>query len=115
ARHARAVLLVDAQQIDRGRAELESTAQYALRNNLDALAARAMTDLGQNLVDNGRVKDAAHWVDLAQSLWSRLGEPDGLGSLVFRARAALDHAAGDTDAFLADTKRGLAMAQRAEG
>jgi tetratricopeptide (TPR) repeat protein len=115
ARHARAALLEDAERVDDARAELEGVAQYALQHDVDRLAARAMIDLGQSYADADRVTDARHWIDLARALWSRLGEPDALGSLVFTAQASVDFNTGNTAAALADTLRATDARRRFQG
>ncbi len=108
-------LLVDAQEVDRGRAALEDAAQYALANHLDELAATAMAALGMNLAAAGRHDDGTHWIPLAHSLWSHLGEPPALGELVFRGEANLAMDTGDFDGALVATKRAIALSRHLQG
>jgi tRNA A-37 threonylcarbamoyl transferase component Bud32/tetratricopeptide (TPR) repeat protein len=115
ARDLRAQLLIDAQRTDEARAELEAVVQLALRNDLDDVAAHAMVQLGQSLIDAQRVSDARHWIGLARSMWSRLGERDVLGSYVFRAEASLDFDLSDSAAALADTRRAVDLLRKVHG
>ena len=108
-------MLLDAKEVDRGRAALEDAARYALANHLDEDAASAMAALGLNLASTGRHVDGRHWISLAHSLWSHLGEPPGLGEAVFRGEANLAMDTGDFDAALVATKRGIELSRRAQG
>jgi tetratricopeptide (TPR) repeat protein len=115
ARRLRAELLLDAQEADAGRMQLQDAADYALRNGLDELAADCMTDLAQSLLDGSRAEQAAPWVATARGLWTRIGKPPMLGSRIARAQSNLDYVAGDLDAMLADTRTLVALARQAEG
>ena len=110
----RGSMLLDAQEVDRGRAALEESAQYALTNHLDEIAAFSMASLGKNLAQAGR-HDAEHWITLARSLWTHLGEPPVLGELVLRGEANLAMDAGKLDDAVDATRRAIALSRRTQG
>ena len=111
----RAALLMDAQEVERGRIALEQAAKYAIENELDETAGYATAWLGKSFAEAGRRKDAEHWIGLAHGLWTKAGEPPGLGDVLARAESSLANDHGDFDASLAATRRGIEMARRVNG
>ncbi len=111
----RAALLMDAQEVEPGRTALEQAAKYAIENQLDETAGYATAWLGKSFAEAGRPKDAEHWIGLAHGLWTKVGEPPGLGDVLARAESSLANDRADFDASLAATRRGIEMARRVNG
>jgi len=115
AKFVRGSLLLDAQEVDRGRTVLEDSANYAVANHLDETAALSMAALGRSHAQAGRIKDARHWLSLAHALWSHLGEPASLGVEVLRGEANVAMDAGQFDVALETIRRVVALSRSVFG
>lgn len=108
-------LLVQAGHSARGRAALEDTARYALANHLDVVAAEAYTALARHEAGDARASEARRWLDLASSLWTRIGEPTALGARLANAEATIAFDTGEPPAGLAAVQRQIARLRQVRG